>query len=463
MVLRERYPAENIFERVQVVGLAMEPVLMQLDKLLDEATIFQRVKTDLGQRYPQTQRLGRRSTPVEVVLRLMIVKHLYGWSYAQTEQWVNDSLVLRQFCRVYLERVPDDTTLIRWANTIQPETLAAVVAEVLRLARELKVTKGRKLRVDSTVVETNIHHPVDSNLLGDGVRVLGRLLNQARRLVQGKGQQSQAGLGEQAQAARQRVLAIMQAARQRGEAAARRMQTAYRDLVELAQHVVERAQTVSQALHAQANPSAQALAQHLDTFLPRVQQVMAQTTRRVLDGQTVPAAEKIASLFEPHTAIIRKGKPGKPVEFGRVVWLDEVEGGLISRYTVLPGNPPDADQLAPSLAHHQALFERPPSLLAGDRKVFSPDGETAAYHRGVKYVVLPKPGAKSAARLAHERQAWFRSGHNWRSGLEARISLLKRRYGLRRCRYHGEVGMQRWVGWGILAYDLAAIARRLTP
>src|SRR4051812_14743808 len=112
-MLRERYQAENIFERVQVVGLAMEPVLTQLDKLLDDDVVFQKVKADLGQRYPQTLRGGRWSTPVEVILRMLIVKHLYGWSYEQTEQWVNDSLVLRQFCRVYLEKVPDDTTLIR--------------------------------------------------------------------------------------------------------------------------------------------------------------------------------------------------------------------------------------------------------------------------------------------------------------------------------------------------------------
>jgi|SRR5579862_1589027 len=460
-MLRERYEAENIFERVQVVGLAMEPVLTNLDKVLDEDGVFQGVKTDLGRRYPQTLRRGRWSTPVEVVLRMLIVKHLYGWSYEQTEQWVNDSLVLRQFCRVYLEKVPDDTTLIRWANQIQPATLDAVLEQVMRLATQLKVTKGRKLRVDSTVVETDVHHPVDSTLLGDGVRVIHRLLDKARRVGRGQLGLKKKIVQQQGSAVRERVLQIMQAARQRGETAADQMRTAYQDLVQLSQQVVDQALTVSQQLHQQATPTAQTLAHQLDTFVPRLQQVIRQTTRRVLADQPVPASEKIVSLFEPHTAIIRKGKAGKPVEFGRVVWLDEVDGGLISRAQVLSGNPPDADQLVPSLQHHQALFNHPPHLLAGDRKVFSPKGEAYALDRGVSYVVLPKPGAKSQARQTYENQPWFRSGRNWRSGLEGRISLLKRRFGLRRCRYHGDAGMQRCVSWGVIAYDLVTIARQL--
>src|SRR5260221_6130074 len=168
-MLRERYGQRNLFEEIEGISLGMEPVLTALDKLLDDDALFATVKGDLGRRYPRTLVTGRGSTPVEVILRMLVVKHLYGWSYEQTEQWVNDSLVLRQFCRVYLEKVPDDTTLIRWANLIQPETLQALLAHVVALAQQLKVTKGRKLRVDGTVVETNIHYPVDSVLLSDGV------------------------------------------------------------------------------------------------------------------------------------------------------------------------------------------------------------------------------------------------------------------------------------------------------
>ncbi len=144
-----------------------------------------------------------------------------------------------------------------------------------------------------------------------------------------------------------------------------------------------------------------------------------------------------------------------------MVWLDEVEGGIISRYAVLDGNPPEVQQIQLSLDHHVALFEHPPNLLAGDRGTYSANNERYARTLGVKQVVLPKPGAKSQARQAYERQAWFRRGRRWRAGIEGRISGLKRGQGLERCRYHGDDGMERWVGWGVIAHDLRVIARKI--
>src|SRR5258708_9355408 len=144
-MLRERYAAQDIFEEIGTVSIEMERVVSRLAELLDEDALFEAVKADLAKRYPRTLLTGRSSTPVEVVLRMLVVKHLYGWSYEQTEQWVNDSLVLRQFCRGYLEKVPDDTTLIRWANRIHPTTLAGLLEHVVALARHLQVPKGPKL------------------------------------------------------------------------------------------------------------------------------------------------------------------------------------------------------------------------------------------------------------------------------------------------------------------------------
>ena len=225
-MLRERYARQNIFEQIGTVSLEMEPVLTALDRLLDDDVLFETVSGDLGRRYARTRETGRRSTPVEVILRMLVVKHLYGWSYEQTEQWVNDSLVLRQFCRVYLEKVPDDTTLIRWANVIQPTTLAGLLDHVVELARQLKVTKGRKLRIDGPVVETNIHHPTDSTLLQDGVRVLGRLLGRAGRVLQGGLAPGQRWLEQQTQLARQAWLTIVHAAARRSDEATATMQSA---------------------------------------------------------------------------------------------------------------------------------------------------------------------------------------------------------------------------------------------
>lgn len=458
-MLRDCYPPTNVFAYIPDLTIEMEPVLARLDHLLEEDRLFQAVKADLSRRRPGTLSLGRPSHPVEVVLRMLVVKHLYGWSYEETEQWVSDSLVLRQFCRVYWERVPDDTVLIRCANWVQPATLHEVLEHVVQLARELKVTRGRQLRTDGTVVETDIHYPVDSQLLADGVRVLSRVVQRAQRILKRATAEGEAQVKAWVQAARQAVKQISGLASRRNEVARQALQATYRDLVNLTEEVVTTTQQVLKELGTRPEPIAQQLHRTAQSMLGRVQRVLHQTLQRVLNEQSAPASRKLVSLFEPHTAILRRGKAGKPTEFGRLVWLDEVEGGIITRYAVLPGAPPDDRQWAPALEHHQRLFGQPPRLATADRGVYSPENEALAIRLGVKYAVLPQPGAKSPARIAHEQQRWFRFGRNWRAGIEGRISGLKRRQRLDRCRYHGENGMERWVGWGVITHDLWTIAR----
>lgn len=183
-MLIDRYPSEDVFARVPELANQTDPVLLQLDRLLDDDGLYHQVRADLARRYRLTPVHGRHSTPTEVLLRLLVVQHLYAWSYQETVECVADSLVLRWFCRVYFRRVPDKTTLIRWAATIQPATLQALIDQAAQLAQQAGVTRARKLRIDSTCVQTPIHHPTDSNLLGDGVRVLNRLIQRARPLVQ---------------------------------------------------------------------------------------------------------------------------------------------------------------------------------------------------------------------------------------------------------------------------------------
>src|ERR1700760_3951626 len=138
-MLRNRYDRTDLFALVPQLGLRFEPQLEQLDRLLDDDELFDLVRGDLARRYPKTTSRGRPSTPVEVILRMLVVMRLYRWSYEQAEFFVNDGLVLRQFCRVYLEKVPDDTTLIKWANVIGPQTVERINDRVVQLARSLKV------------------------------------------------------------------------------------------------------------------------------------------------------------------------------------------------------------------------------------------------------------------------------------------------------------------------------------
>jgi len=193
--------------------------------------------------------------------------------------------------------------------------------------------------------------------------------------------------------------------------------------------------------------------QQLQHLRPLVARVVAQTRARLLGGDTrVPG--KVLSVFEPHTVTIRKGKISKPNEFGNLVTIQESEHQIITAYEVHATRPADVTLWTPALDRHQAIFGRPPDLAAGDRGFSSATNEQAAIDRGVRRVILPRRGPKSAARRAHEHQRWFRRGQRWRVGCEGRISVIKRRHGLRRCRYHGTDGMARWVGLGVIADNL---------
>ena len=449
-MLQERYEKDKFFESIIKLTIEMDSVLAQIDELLDDEELYQLIRNDLAKRFPLTEVTGRKSTPVEVVLRMLTIKQLYGLSYEQTEYQVRDSLVLRQFCRVYFNDVPEDTTLIRWANLVKAETLVAFNQRVTKIATKLKVTRGRKLRTDGTVVETNIQAPSDSHLLEDSVRVIGRTLRRAKKVIS-----EQTELADEV--FRNRIRSARKTARQIRRMIARQKEAgkqAYRKLVKITQQSVSQAKQVLEALEENNQQPVQRLKDTLKTFIPRVEQVIGQTIRRVFQDEKVPADEKLVSIFEPHTAIIRRGKAGKPVEYGRKIWLDEVDGGIITRWDVLDGNASDKLQWVPSLDAHQQIFGKPPTQASADRGVFSTDNETEAKYRGIKRVVLPKPGKKSEKRRQHEKQPWFRRARKWHNGVEGRISVLKRCYNLDRCLNHGQDGFQRWIGWGVIAHNL---------
>jgi IS5 family transposase len=191
--------------------------------------------------------------------------------------------------------------------------------------------------------------------------------------------------------------------------------------------------------------------------------VVDQARRRVLQGETVPAQEKVASLWEPHTQIIRRGKPQPhETEFGHKVNYAEVEHGLISDWQVIAnGNPPDAEMLPPLLRQHCQRFGHPPQVLAGDRGLFSSDNERLARNLGVEQIALPHTGQRTPERTRYEKQDWFKKGLYFRNGIEGRISVVKRTVQLRRCPTHGSDGFERWIGMGILVANMVIIARAL--
>ena len=248
----DRYDPVNLSELIPELRLQMEPELAALDRLLDDDELFLAVKADLFRRRPNSDRLGRRSTPVEVILRMLLVRRLYGWSFEATERNVSDSLLLRQFCRLYLEAAPDDTTLIRWAKLIGPRTLERLNERAVALAFERKVRRGRKLRTDGTVVETGVSYPTDSGLLNDGVRVLGRLMGKAKEILGQSGEKFRS----RARSAKRLTRSIAEGARRRGEEAKGVSKEAYRRLIGVARASLKQAGEVRRMLRGEAASSA---------------------------------------------------------------------------------------------------------------------------------------------------------------------------------------------------------------
>ena len=386
-----------------------------------------------------------------------------NWGYRAAESEVAGSAKWRWFCRVYSQPVPDHTTLRDREALIRPATLKRVNGRLLSMAQDCRVTRGEKLRSASTVMETNIHYPTDSRLLDDSVRVLGRSLARARALLHPRRVDRPLFRNRQRQAHR---LAREIAQRLRGKKGAKppekKAERLYRQLVGVTETTLVQVEAVLARLQSKASRPARALAGSLQHYLPLVRRVIAQTRRRVFDGQSMPAAKKLVSLFEPHTAVIRRGKtPPRDTEFGRKIWYGEVDGGLVSEYRLLRGNPPDDRQWAASVRQHQKLFGHPPQLATADRGVFSPANEQLAREAGIAQVALPQPGHKDEVRQAHEAQPWFRAALRFRAGIEGRISILRRARHLDRCRNRGEVGLQRWLGWGVIANNLVVLATRL--
>jgi len=458
-MLVEHYPTDKRFEELLGCVPELSPELKQINSYLEDEKLYQLIWADLAKRRPQTCQTGRNSTPVEVVLRMLVVKRLYGYSYAETERAVRDSLSLRQFCRVYLNDVPDDTTLIRWTQVIQAKTLEKFNQRIIQLAVKRKVTRGRKLRMDGTVVEANITPPSDSHLLADSVRVLARTIVRGQAVLQAAGKKIRSGFEDGTQPARRLARQIGEMLRSQKAEAQRIGRHHYEELLALTEQTITSAVRVEKQLGEQTQRNAQRLAATLTHFVPLAQRVIQQATRRVLQGEQVPATEKIVSIFEEHTNIIRRGKESRPVEYGHKVWLNEVEGGLVSHYRILEGNPSDEQQWKPSLNAHLKTFHQPPRQASGDRALFSEPNQGLAHDLGVKHVILPQPGHRSNARLKHEHQAWFVKGRRWHAGIEGRISVLKRAHNLGRCLAHGLTGFHDWVGWGVIAGNLAVLGR----
>jgi IS5 family transposase len=441
----------------ETVDELWEDWMRNADTILADEELLEVVHHALQRRRPRSRTHGRPGTPVEVVLRMLLLKHIRDWSFTDLERETRGNLLYREFTRIGAEKVPDAKTLGRLAQALQPEVIEKIHARLVALAHERAVVKGRRMRLDTTVVETTIHYPTDSGLMGDGVRVLTRLMKKVTEIAGKVGTK----LRDRKRSMQRRLVEIGRATRSKGKAAQENVKTIYRKLVELTRRVMGQAkkfsaeigQGIKRAADVLQQATLQGLRRELDAFISLVQQVIRQTTARVFDGNT-RAEGKLVSIFEPDTEIIRKGKASKPTEFGKMVKLQEAENQIIIAYEVYDQRPNDKDLLVPAVQIHEQRLDRAPELVAGDAGFYSAQGEAEVQNMGVKRVSIPNHSTKSPERRRHQKRRWFRKGQKWRTGCEGRISVLKRRHGLNRCRYKGTAGMKRWVGLGVISDHL---------
>src|SRR5579863_8588347 len=434
-----------------------EPWMVQGDRLLDDEELIDRVYEAQGERHEHSATRGRSQTPAEMVL--LLLKHVRNWSFDVLEREVRMNLAYRDFTRIGMGKVPDAKTLARIAQALGGEVIAELHRRLVEIAQEEGVIQGRKLRVDTTVVETNIHYPTDSSLLGDGARVLTRTMKK----IETKAGKLKRKVRNRTRSISKRVIAIATASRHKGPEGEAKRKKQYKELLRFSRQVLNDTQRVIaevDEMSAKKKKGLRGLCEHLSEMAGRVRQVVKQAKVRVFDGITdLPG--KSVSLFEPHTEIIRKGKASKPTEFGKLVQVQETENQIITHYDVFDQRPSDRDLLLGAVETHERVLGRVPQLATADAGYYSRAQEQAVEEKGVKWVAVPNRNTKSPDRKKKEHSRWFKKAQRWRTGCEGRISVLKRRHGLNRCRYRGAEGTKRWVGLGVMADTLISMGNVL--
>jgi IS5 family transposase len=399
-------------------------------------------------------RLGRPSIPVATLLRLLYLKHRYQLGYESLCQEVGDSIGWRRFCRIPLDQpVPHPTTLVKLVRRAGPATIAQLNTALLGKLAADKLLRARKLRVDTTVIEADIDHPTDADLLEHAVRKLGGLV----RRVKARGAATRTPFRDRGRAAGRRLKQLARTVKRRsGEALA--------EVDRLTGQVAQLAQRTLQQVTAVARNARRALARRptdgrlrrlvgeLDRTIGHTQQLLAQTAQRLAGERSIP--DRLVSLADPDARPIRKGKPRTLTQFGYTALLAEDERGLVADHHLQRGNPPDAPQLVGAVCRVLAVTGRVPATVVADRGFGTAANDAALAELGVARVGLQRTGRPSPARRELEQTRRFRRLRNWRVGIEARISQLKRGFGLRRTRLRRLPGAQTWVGLGIFAYNL---------
>lgn len=422
-------------------------VLRKMDRVLSEnPEIVDLIHADLTS---NASEVGANGMSAEQVLRTAILRQMKRYSWRELADRLHDGISMRWFTRFYSAETPHFTTLQKAVTAISDESWQQINDLLVEFAKENKIEKGRTLRTDTTVVETNASYPRDSRLLWDGIRVLTRIMARIRH------QRPDIDFGF-ANRKRKSKRLCYQITLVKGPKADKTRRKLYRRLIKVANEVFDMGCRCYHQLSGRDDVPKEYW--QLDHYLTMMAPAIDQCERRILKGENVDACEKIVSIFEEHTDIIRRGKSSSSTEFGHKVLFAAGKTGLITQYKVLLGNPGDGDFLPEIIATHKKQFGRPPHGISADRRFFSDDNEAMAYREGVKQVSICKPGYRNKQRKQIEKERWFRNLQKFRAGIEGIISTLMRGYGLKRCIWKGWEAFKRYVALSIVTYNLRKIA-----
>jgi len=423
----------------------MNEELTQVDKLLSD----ERLLTPFQQKFGTS--MGRPTTAVATYLRMMYLKYRYQLGYEVLVKEVKDSFAWRRFCHLSLEeRVPESTTLIKLTHKYGEETVKTLNEILVLKLKESKVVRGKKLRIDTTVVESDIHYPTDTGLLNDGIRVITRAVTKLKKLVPGIGSR----FVKHTRKAKKLYLRLVKVMKGRTGKDEKALKETRDKLVKISEKVIADGQTVQAELeqHREKSSTVKGLTKRLGNWLEAVEKIVGQTKEVIRGNRHLP--RRLVSLFDIGARPIRKGKARIDTEFGRKVFIGETDHGIISTYEVLAENLADVTLLQSGVKGHRRLFRKRLKAVAGDRGFYSKANEEWLQDTGVRQVSIPARGKTSAERRTYQRQSWFRRLQRFRAGGEAKISLLKRKFGLRRSLMRGDAGTKIWVGQGIFTHNL---------
>jgi len=427
--------------------------LAVIDELLDDEHFMQ----PFIDKHPTKSKMGRPTYPIEKYLRLMVLKRKYNLGYESLIKEVSDSITWRLFCRIAIdELMPDPTTLIYARKRYGEEIIEELNEALLEKLKEKEILKHRKMRTDTTVVESDIHHPTDATLMQDGVKVITRLMKKVRQVVSHAAQ----GFEDRRADVKEKILSIAKVLRRRTRENWKEVEQITQTVIEITEAVIRQATNAIEQIQDKKNQPIENIKQQLVDAVKRTNQLVHQAKQVVSGTRSIP--DRIVSFFDSEARPIKKGKLSKGTEFGYKTRIDETESGFVTGYEVYKGNPSDDELLIPAVKAHIKRFKKAPNAVATDRGFSSKKNESDLMELGVKRSSLPRKGKKGQARIEHEKQDWFKDLQRFRAAGEAKISLLKRKYGLGRSRYRGLAGTKSWVGFGILVHNLQRAAKMLT-